>query len=50
MADNSVVSIEELASGPLEFFNFTCFSIIIFFDFFCFFKVANINGKVIPNV
>ena len=48
--DNSSVVIEELASGPLELDNLTCFSIMIFFEFCCFFNMVKITGAVIPNV
>ena len=48
--DNSSVVIEELASGPLELDNLTCFSIMMFFEFCCFFNMAKITGAVMPNV
>ena len=47
---NSSVSIDDEASGPLEFFNFTCFSIIIFFALFRFFNIEKIIGAIIPSV
>ncbi len=41
---------EELASGPLELDNLTCFSMMMFFEFCCFYNMAKITGAVIPNV
>lgn len=38
------------ASGPLEFFAFTCFSINIDDEFFCFLKDVNNIDAVMPNV
>ena len=49
-SDNSFVLIDVDASGPFDSFNFTCFSIIIFFALFCFFSIEKIIGAVIPNV
>ncbi|SVA42453.1 uncharacterized protein METZ01_LOCUS95307 [marine metagenome] len=41
---------DELASGPLEFFNLTCFSIITCLAPCCFFNILKTIGAIIPNV
>ena len=40
---------DELASGPLEFFNLTCFSIITCLALCCFFSILKTIGAIIPN-
>ena len=47
---NWLVSIDVDASGPLEFFTLTCFSINIDFEFFCFLNAVNSTDAVLPNV
>jgi hypothetical protein len=41
---------EDDASGPFEFSNFTCFSMRIFFELWVFFNIAKTIGAIIPVV